>query len=208
MTPDEAITQAKRIMEAMRKNQYSTGAAAEAKELVRVYAGGNSIFLQSLSTITAFTSDQYKSVACDILNSFISSIESGIIGGISPERKAKNDVISDLLDQANNLINTNGIHPAAPAVIAGAALEEFLRNWVEEINESCKNHNIEAYANILRTKDLITKQDMKDITSWAGIRNSAAHGKWEDVSDKKRIQLMFESISLFMRKYSERPSDS
>lgn len=54
---------------------------------------------------------------------------------------------------------------------------------------------------MLREDGLITKQDIKDITSWAGIRNHAAHGEWDEVDDKKRIAVMLEGINLFMRKY-------
>ena len=41
--------------------------------------------------------------------------------------------------------------------------------------------------------------DIKDITSWAGIRNHAAHGEWDHVSDRARVRLMLEGINLFMR---------
>ena len=45
------------------------------------------------------------------------------------------------------------------------------------------------------------KQDIKDITAWAGIRNDAAHGYWEKVESKENISLMLQGINLFMRKY-------
>ena len=62
--------------------------------------------------------------------------------------------------------------------------------------------SIDTYAKALREIDHITKQDIKDITSWAGLRNDAAHGKWDDVNDVKRITLMAEGVSIFMRQYS------
>ncbi len=43
---------------------------------------------------------------------------------------------------------------------------------------------------------------MKDITSWAGLRNHAAHGEWDEVKDKTRVSIMLEGVNLFMRKYS------
>ena len=97
------------------------------------------------------------------------------------------------------------MHPAAPAVLGGAALEEFLRNWIEEANLPLGNKkaSIDTYTGLLREADLITKQDAKDITAWAGIRNHAAHGEWDEVKDKQRIQLMLEGINLFMRKYTK-----
>jgi hypothetical protein len=54
----------------------------------------------------------------------------------------------------------------------------------------------------LRAAELISSQDVKDITSWAGIRNHAAHGDWEEVADRQRIKIMLEGVNLFMRRYS------
>ena len=78
-----------------------------------------------------------------------------------------------------------------------------MRSWVENenINLGNKKPSIDSYAKALREEDLITKQDVKDITSWAGLRNHAAHGEWEQVGDKARAQLMLEGVNLFMRKY-------
>ena len=58
---------------------------------------------------------------------------------------------------------------------------------------------IDAYSKVLRTADLISKQDAKDIVSWAGVRNHGAHGEWEKVNDRDRIKLMLEGVNLFMR---------
>ena len=62
---------------------------------------------------------------------------------------------------------------------------------------------LEAYTQLLYAERLIKKQDIKDITSWGGIRNHAAHGEWEEVGDRRRVALMLEGVNLFMRKYSE-----
>lgn len=140
-----------------------------------------------------------------ILESFICHIENGLLDGVSIERKAKIDVVSDYLDQAQILLESKDVHPAGPAVIIGASLEEFLRSWVEEANLPLNNKkpSIDSYTTTLREAELITKQDVKDITSWAGFRNNAAHGQWEEVADKKRVQLMLEGVNLFMRKYTD-----
>ncbi len=84
-------------------------------------------------------------------------------------------------------------------------MEEFLRNWIEEKDLSIGNKkpSLDSYAKTLREEELITKQDVKDITSWAGLRNHAAHGEWDEVKDKSRIALMLEGVNLFMRKYGE-----
>ena len=68
-------------------------------------------------------------------------MENDLLEGISIERKAQIDVVSDFLDQANSLLNSKDVHPAAPAVIIGAALEEFLRNWIEEAGLTLEGKN-------------------------------------------------------------------
>ncbi len=126
-----------------------------------------------------------------------------MIEGISIERRAQIDVVSDFLSQATSLLDTNNIHPAASVVIIGASLEEFLRNWLEEKNLTILNKKpgLNTYCAVLREASLITKQDEKDIISWSGLRNHAAHGEWDEVNDRARVRLMLEGVNLFMRKY-------
>jgi hypothetical protein len=121
--------------------------------------------------------------------------------GLSPERQAQIDIVSDILGQAQAMIETESHHPAGPAILVGASLEEFLRNWVEAAGLSlgASKPSIDSYAKVLRGAELISRQDIKDITSWAGIRNHAAHGEWDQVGDRNRVRLMLESVNLFMR---------
>lgn len=110
-----------------------------------------------------------------------------------------------MLEQAQSLLDDKKVHPAAPIVLIGASLEEFLRNWVEEKGLSLGNKkpSLDSYCKCLREAEEITKQDVKDITSWAGTRNSAAHGKWSEVEDRERARLVLEGVNLFMRKYTQ-----
>jgi hypothetical protein len=141
-------------------------------------------------------------VISDVLHAFRGYVEAGLHAQIPPERQAQLDVVSDFLDQAHQLLEAKGVHPAAPAVLIGAALEEFLRTWIETEGLSIGNAKpgLDAYAKALREVDRITKQDYKDITAWAGLRNHAAHGEWTEVEDKNRVSLMLEGVNLFMRK--------
>jgi hypothetical protein len=205
MDASELINQAKRIIESDRSGK-AAGILAEAGEFLRVYAGAKSSFLKTLNDIDHTFGDEYiiKSVS-SILHGFIRYIENGLLEGLSIERKAQIDIVSDFLEQANTLLDTKGVHPAAPAVIIAASLEEFLRNWIEESNLSlgAKKPGLDSYTKVLREADLITKQDVKDITSWSGLRNHAAHGEWDEVDDKKRVSIMLEGVNLFMRKYGK-----
>ncbi len=205
MNTDDLVNQAKRIIESGRRSS-GPGLLAEAMEFHRVYSGERSSFFKNLSKVDQKQHDVYLSqIVVSNLEAFIRYVENGLLEGISIERKAQIDVVSDFLDQANTLLNSRGVHPAAPAVISGAALEEFLRNWIEEsdLNLGGKKPCLDTYAKVLREEGVITKQDVKDITSWGGLRNHAAHGEWDEVNDKNRISIMLEAVNLFMRKYGE-----
>jgi len=202
MDLSELILHAKRIASTTVRG---SSLLPEALEFLRIYSGEKSAFYNQLKKVNPDWQDNtVKNNVIDALNGYIRFLESGLSNSISLERRTQIDVVSDYLNQASILINTKGIHPVAPCVIIGASLEEFLRNWTEEIglSKNIDKPSIDAYAKLLREHEHITKQDIKDITSWAGLRNDAAHGKWNDVSDANRINLMAEGVSLFMRKYS------
>jgi hypothetical protein len=200
------ITEARRII----SSPSSVGPEAlmsQAMELLRNYAGPNSSFyklVEHASKSNPYMATYHESIV-DTLKGFVSYVESGLFQGMSPERKAQIEVVSDFLHQANVLIDDSRVHPAAPAVLIGAALEEFLRNWIdsEKIDLKERKHGIDSYANALRELDKISKQDTKDITSWAGLRNHAAHGEWDYVQNREQIALMLQGVNLFMRKYSK-----
>jgi hypothetical protein len=200
MDRNELIKIAKTIDEG---NDYRSK-LAEGLEFFRIYAGEKSAFYKQLSQLNQLgVPNSISNTVSSVLKAYIRFLEKGLDEGISLERKAQIDVVSDFLDQSQKLLTNKDVHPAAPAVLIGASLEEFLRNWIEE-NDLSMGHlkpSIDSYAKVLKEKELITKQDFKDITSWAGLRNHAAHGEWDEIADKKRISLMLEGVNLFMRKY-------
>lgn len=169
--------------------------------LVRV-GGSRNAFANQLSSLTG--GEYGQNILQSVMEEFVVHVEAGLVGGISPKRQAELDVVSDILEQANVLLESPNVHPAAPAVLIGATLEEFVRTWTEEKDLSLGNKKpgLDSYAKLLRAADLITKQDIKDITSWSGIRNHAAHGEWEELKDKARVSLMLEGVNLFMRRYT------
>ena len=116
----------------------------------------------------------------------------------------KIDIISDFMVQAIELANDKKFHPAAAGILMGASLEEFLKKLAEEkeIDLGEVKLTIDPISRKLYEENIISKQDLKDITSWAGIRNEATHGNFEDVNDRKRILNAIEGVNLFMRKHS------
>jgi hypothetical protein len=183
----------------------SQGYVTEAAEFLRVYAGEKSSFFTNLESCLdgGHNGEYLGKLAIECLAGFVRYLLAGLHEGISPTRQAQIDTVSDYLDQARILLEQKNVHPAAPAVLIGASLEEFLRTWLENTNISLgsKRPSLEAYSQLLKENGLITKQDTKDISSWGGLRNHAAHGEWEDVADRKRVSIMLESVGLFMRRY-------
>jgi hypothetical protein len=206
MDTSQLLAQLDRLIQKARPSPEIVGIYAEACEFLRVYAGPKSEFLASLKALNPRTVNaQYAAEnVTAVLRSFRAHVEAGLQAQVSPERRAQLEVVSDFLEQAHRLLETKGIHPAAPAVIVGAALEEFLRTWteVEELSLGSRKPSLDSYATLLRDNDLITKQDYKDITAWGGLRNHAAHGEWNEASDRSRIALMLDGVNLFMRKYT------
>ena len=201
MNVDELINHIKRI-----KNQKDSGAILEVKELTRIYLGSDNSFFKHFNKIDTnyFMNGEVQREFYSAVEGLIRYLEHGLQGGISLKRQVQIDIVSDFLEQAESLLNLTNVHCAAPTVVIGAALEEFLRNWIEndDLKLVGKKPCIDSYAKILRENEKITKQDSKDITSWAGLRNYAAHGEWEEVSDKNKISIMLQAVNLFIRKYS------
>ncbi|HMS84505.1 MAG TPA: hypothetical protein PKD12_12705 [Nitrospira sp.] len=206
MDTTQLIVHIDRLIREARPTQEIIGIYAEVCEFLRVYAGPKSEFLANLKALNprSVNENYLAENVSAVLSAFRAHVDAGLQSQVSPERRAQLDVVSDFLEQAHQLLESKEIHPAAPAVIIGAALEEFLRTWVESEGLSIgpRKPGLDSYATLLRDSDLITKQDHKDITAWGGLRNHAAHGEWVEVSDKNRIALMLEGVNLFMRRYS------
>jgi len=203
MTKEEIIQHSERIINITKKNPH--GGLVQAREFLKIYAGGDNSFFKTLSEINSAAKDGYKIWRVQsVLTSFIEFVENGLLRSISLEREIQIETVSDYLEQAGNLLKNKKVHPAAPAVIIGASLEEFLRNWLEDdgFDLTTIKNSLDAYSTELKRQDKISKQDLKDIVSWSGTRNDAAHGHWENVNDRNRIKLMLEGVNLFMRKYS------
>ena len=204
MTKEEIIEHSERIIEITKNNSH--GGLVQAREFLRVYAGEDTSFFKTFSQINSTASDAFKfNRVHGVLSSFIEFVKSGLLRSISLEREIQIETVSDYLEQADDLLKDKNVHPAAPAVIIGASLEEFLRNWLEDdgFDLTTIKNSLDAYSTELRRQNKITKQDLKDIVAWGGTRNDAAHGHWDNVNDRNRIKLMLEGVNLFMRKYSE-----
>lgn len=204
METEQLVREATRIRDEAR-TKGALGALVEARELTRTYGGVSNSFYALLQQVDQkWSPDRIARDVVQALDGFIRFVSAGLVQGISVERQAQIDVVSDILEQAQTLLESRDTHPAASAVLIGAGLEEFLRNWVEEqgLRLESRKPGIESYSAVLREAGMLSKQDAKDITAWAGTRNHAAHGEWDEVGDRSRVRLMLEGVNLFMRQHT------
>ena len=109
------------------------------------------------------------------------------------------DIFADFLEMGEYLLN--GGYKDAAAVIIGSVLEDGLRklaerNYVAITNDQGKPLTIEPLNNELAKKEVYSKLVQKQITSWAHIRNKAAHGEFTEYN-KEQVQMMLLFVQNF-----------
>jgi hypothetical protein len=137
-----------------------------------------------------------KALKVEIENDYIENISDIIMS----------EIIVDYLEMAENLLEINLKDPAA--VIIGSTIEEKLRslcvsNGISTLYEKNENKlpktaemmNQELYSNSIYNKNV-----MKAITAWMGIRNSAAHGKYDEYNQEQVITMHHYAIDFVSRK--------
>lgn len=151
--------------------------------IVRVYGKDHVHFEQFLeNTKNHFYGDSERAV------SILSALRSEIKGGWLFQIKAlvAAELFSDFIDQAEHLLSQG--YKDAAAVMLGSVLEEQLR-------QLCKAHDVITYdvkdgkevprkADRLNSElakaDVYTALEAKQVTAWLAVRNSAAHGKYDE----------------------------
>lgn len=135
----------------------------------------------------------------DVLREWAAAVDAGITAPRQAEAQGVRAIAStDLMEQVRVLAEDNNVHPAAPIVLAGAALEVALRSAVDELQLAlAERPSITAYARRLRSEGMLTAQDVKDVEQMAGVRNSAAHGQFGDLS-RERAGLMEQQVNFFL----------
>lgn len=179
------------------------GSLASMRNLIASYDGKQNEFYRAIDEVNGkspLALDNYKS----ILRGFIDTVKNDLMFEVSFTRKLKIETVNEYLKQAEYILNKKDMHPAVAAFLIGASLEEFLRNWLVDENMPIPaKPSIDIYALALLGKDFLSKQDHKDILSWAGLRNDAAHGYWDKVKDREQIKLMLYGVNSFINRYSK-----
>jgi hypothetical protein len=106
------------------------------------------------------------------------------------------DLFSDFLEMAEYLREEGYKDPAA--VIAGGVLEEHLRKLCAKNAITLQiTPKLETMNSELARVGAYNKNDQKAVTSWAALRNDAAHGNYNNYTDGE-IKLMIAAIRDFI----------
>jgi uncharacterized protein (DUF2164 family) len=113
------------------------------------------------------------------------------------------DMFANFLDMAAYL-HDQGFKDAA-AVIGGGVLEQHLRelcekNGIKTLDDNQKPRKAEILNQDLRSQDIYNLLEQKSVTAWLDLRNSAAHGKY-DQYDARQVQDLMNGIREFMTRH-------
>ena len=126
--------------------------------------------------------------------------DSGLFQLLPFEVASRVQAASDLMEQAQRLLEDEDSHLAAPVALAGAALEQFLRALAAHHDVKVSGPpGIAGYRDRLREAGHLSKQDAADVTGWADLRDRVAHGDLADLT-RERVSIMAAGINVFLRR--------
>lgn len=168
----------------------------------RVYGNLHPHFSQfSKQTEHTGASDAERGIA--ILQAIRSEISGGWLFSIKGLVTA--ELFSNFLDMAEHLHAAGYKDPAA--VMIGSVLEEHLRQLCIkhsiDVTEDRDGKELSKKADRLNSElakaDVYTKLDQKQITAWLDLRNSAAHGKYDQYNGEQVLQFLNGVVSFMAR---------
>jgi hypothetical protein len=139
----------------------------------------------------------YVAELAGILKGIQGDIQSGLLRDLRNLLQA--EVFADFLEMAEHLLNEGYKDPAA--VLLGAVLEDTLRKLATSaglavVGPNGRSLTIDPLNAALAKSGKYGPLVQKQITSWANLRNDAAHGRFAKY-DAEQVKLM----SLFVQKF-------
>ena len=148
---------------------------------------------------TSMHSNWYHHVAelVGIFEAVEHDIKSGLLFNLRNLVQA--EIFADFLDMAEYLLREG--YKDASAVILGSVLENSLRkiaesNGIDTYNSKGKLLTIDPLNGMLSKKRIYSALIQKQITSWANLRNDAAHGNFSNYDPEQVKQML-----IFVQKF-------
>jgi len=85
-------------------------------------------------------------------------------------------------------------------VVVGCVLEDALRKLCAKAKLSPPSRKMDAMNATLAKAGIYNKLKAKDITAWAGLRNEAAHGNWDQFTDED-VKRMLDGVRQFVTEH-------
>ncbi len=140
---------------------------------------------------------------------FLKAIADDFDGGFLDDlgEQVEAEIAADYLGQAELLVESderNHVRAAPAAVLAGAVLEKALRSICEHlsppeatVHSSGKPLTLNPLIDSLRKREAFSEVMAKQLRAWAEVRNSAAHGKFNDFTTDQ-VKAMISGIKTFL----------
>lgn len=161
----------------------SYSAAASTNAFYNLHKHHYSHFTQMLGVARAIKHE----IASDLLMDFRALLQS--------------EVFADFLEMGEYLLQEG--YKDAAAVIVGSVLEDrlrvlSLRMKLPVANDAGKPLTIDPLNSQLAKADAYSKLIQKQITTWAHVRNKAAHGQYDEYT-KEQVQMMLVFVQSFVQ---------
>jgi hypothetical protein len=131
--------------------------------------------------------------------------QKGFLGDLGLEIEAA--ISADYMGQAEQLLaeGQSGKYDHVPAaVLAGSVLEKSLRTLCDKqspsistVNDKGKPLTLNSLINVWKQNNLFNELTAKQLRAWADIRNSAAHGQFEEFN-RSQVDQMIRGINDFL----------
>lgn len=136
-----------------------------------------------------------------VIEAAAADFQAGLLFDLKAQLQA--DVFGDFIEQAQALLDAGLVVPAAS--LAGAVLEDTLRKLCEKHSVAIpEKSNIEKLNTALVKAVVYNVGVQKTVTAYAHTRNSADHGKFDDVN-AQAVDLMVQWLRGFVGQHLGRP---
>jgi hypothetical protein len=153
-----------------------------------------SVFKNTLKSLSKGKEEEIEFRLQGILRALRADYEAGRLQSF--QELIHGDLFSDFLEMAEYFLQEGYKDPAA--VIAGGVLEEHLRKLCgkQGVTIPAKPKLDTMNADLAKAR-AYNKNDQKQVTAWAGLRNDAAHGNYKNYGDGE-VKLMVAGIRDFL----------
>lgn len=169
---------------------------------------GSSLLRQTVNSFHTINSEPNQvQFAVAFLRSVRKELARGSLDSIALQIEAT--VLTDYMTQASSLLEETkeGAAYIPAAVLAGASLERSLRTLCQNLEppEPVMNDRdgflgMSALIDALKKRLVFNELQAKQLRAWAAIRNSAAHGKYDEFS-RHQVEQMIEGIDAFLAQH-------